>query len=138
MLMIDPTFIDTITLYNHYTDNSDKPKHKWGRIVLKNCYFGKVTGKNSTNLALTDADAYVCRIPKSPFYVELYQGNINTFSLAEGDVIVKGEVSDEISDTAGNRPADIIKRYSGNAFQVKNVSINTHLPFAQHYRASGS
>ena len=135
--MIDSTFIDTITLYNHYTDDSDKPRRKWGRIVLKNCYFGKVTGKNSANLSLTDADAYVCRIPKSSLYVNLYLGKEDTFSLAEGDVIVRGEVLDEISDTAGNRPADIIKKYNGNAFEVKNVSINTHLPFAQHYRASG-
>ena len=136
--MIDPTFTDTITLYNHYADGSDKAKHGWMRTVLRNYYFGTVSAAKSRNLSKDGSDSFVCRIPQSPRFTSLYQGVVGTFTLSPGDIIIKGDVSDEISDTNGNRPADILCKYRGNAFTVQNVSINTHLPFTQHYRASGA
>lgn len=135
--MIDPTFCQTITLYNHYSDDGGKTQHKWLRTVLDNCYFGVVSAAKSGNLSKDGSDSFVCRIPQTPKFKFLYQGVEGTFTLAPGDIIVRGGVADEISDTNGNRPADILHKYKGNAFTIQSVSTNTSLPYAQHYRTSG-
>ena len=133
--MIDPTFVFTITLYNKYQDESKKTC--WKRTVLRNCYFGTVMGEKTNNDTLNTSDTFVCRIPQNSAYIDVFNGENNKFTLKPGDIIIKGAVNDVIADKSGQRPADILNKYRGMAFSVENVSVNTLLPFAKHYRASG-
>ena len=133
--MIDPTFVFTITLYNKYQDKGKKTC--WKRTVLRNCYFGTVMGERLNNDTLNTNDTFVCRIPQNSAYSDVFNGENNKFTLKPGDIIVKGTVNDIIADVSGQRPADILNKYRSMAFSVKNVSVNTLLPFAKHYRASG-
>ena len=136
--MIDPTFNSTITLYNRYTDRSgDKAYTTWHRTVLKECFFKTETVTQLNGNSLSMADSYICRIPEDDRFTEEYMGLEGSFTLKPEDVIVLGEVDDEISDFKGKRIADLLQRYAGRSFTVKSVSINTKLPFARHYRAKG-
>ena len=66
----------------------------------------------------------MCRIPQK-------------LTINPDDVIVKGEVFDVVEDTEGKRIADLVQKYKGQAFYVREVSDNTILPYFPHIRASG-
>ncbi len=132
------TFDSTITLYNRYTDRSGERAYTtWHRTVLHNCFFQTeaVTQLNGTTLSM--ADGYICRIPEDERFTEDYVGKEGSFTLQPEDVIILGEVDEEISDFKGKRVADLLQKYAGRSFTVKSVSINTKLPYARHYRARG-
>lgn len=132
------TFIHTITLYNKYEDRSNGPTVTvWKKTVLNNCYFGAVSGKSLSDTTLSEQNSFVCRIPENNAFTEDYNGADNTFTLRPGDIIVKGDIAEEIADVKGIRASDLLSRYAGKSFVVKSVSINTVIPFDKHYRASG-
>lgn len=132
------TFIHTITLYNKYEDRSNGPTVTvWKKTVLENCYFGAVSGKTLSDTTLSEQNNFVCRIPEYDAFTENYSGADNTFTLQPGDIIVKGNISEEISDVRGLRSSDLLRKYAGKSFIVKCVSINTDIPFDKHYRVSG-
>lgn len=137
--MIDPTFNTTITLFNRYEVKTDNGiKTQWNKTVLENCFFPAVQSTGLSDITLSSSfNNYVCRIPESDKFLADYSGQSGFFTLRPDDIIVRGEVSDVISDTDGQRAADLLNRYNGRAFTVKEVSINTILPDARHYRASG-
>jgi hypothetical protein len=136
--MIDPTFNKTITLYNRYVDKSgDKALTIWHRTVLHDCFFTTEAVTQLSGTSLSIADSYICRIPEDSRYTDDYKGIDGTFTLKPDDVIVCGEVDDNISDFKGSRISDLLQKYAGRSFTVKSVSINTHLPYARHYRAKG-
>lgn len=136
--MIDPAFKFTITLYNKYTHEvNGRNVTEWKRTVLNDCYFGTQTAKQVSGNTLSAADEFICRIPESKAFREDFCAEDGTFTLAPQDIIVKGAVDDEISEVQGQRYTDILNRYRGRAFAVRSVSVNTTLPYAAHYRASG-
>lgn len=136
--MIDPTFQFTVTLYNKYVDKSGgRSVITWKRTVLHECYFGTETIKQLNGNVLQQANSFICRIPQNENYTDNYQGESNKFTLRPDDVIVKGEVFDEVGDTQGNRITDLLQKYKGKCFTMRSVSDNTILPYAPHYRASG-
>lgn len=136
--MINPTFNASITLYNRYVDRSGvKTKTTWHRIVLNDCFFAREAVTDLSSNTLSMADGYICRIPEDKRFTEDYKGEENTFTLCPEDIIVEGQIDDVISDAQGSRVSDLIAKYSGRAFTVKSVSINTKLPVGKHYRAKG-
>ena len=136
--MIAPTFQHTITLYNKCVDKvNNRSVTTWKRTVLNECYFGTETAKQLNGSTLSLASSYICRIPQNEAYTEVYKGESDKFTLKPDDVIVKGEVFDEISDIQGNRMTDLMQKYRGFCFTVRAVSDNTMLSYAPHYRASG-
>ena len=136
--MIDPTFNTTITLFNRYEVKMESGiEIRWNKTVLANCFFSAVQSTGLSDITLKPSYNYVCRIPENDKFLSDYSGQSGFFTLHPDDIIVRGEVSDVISDTDGQRAADIINKYKGEAFTVKEVSINTILPCARHYRASG-
>lgn len=136
--MIDATFIFTITLYNRYTDKSSgRSVIHFKRTVLKNCYFGTETVKQINGNTLSQANNYICRIPQNDAYIDIYNGEEDRFTLKPGDIIVKGEVEEEIQDVQGERVSDLLQKYNGTSFTVRAVSDNTLLADSRHYRASG-
>ena len=136
--MIDLTFNQTITLYNKHIDKSnEKTITVWKRTVLEKCFFNTVTATQLKGETLSMANSFICRIPENSAFTEKYRGEVDRFTLKPEDIIVKGEVLDEIKDVSGQRAADLLGKYKGSCFTVKAVSINTHLPYLKHYRASG-
>lgn len=136
--MINPVFTSTITLYNRFVDRSgDKTKTTWHRIVLDNCFFAREAVTNLTGNTLGMADSYICRIPEDNRFTEVFEGEEGTFSLSPEDIIVEGQIDDVVSDAQGSRVSDLLTKYTGKAFTVKSVSINTKLPVGKHYRAKG-
>ena len=126
MPMINPTFKDTVTVY-HQIKDKDRPITTWKRSVYEECFFGAVDAESLSGNTLSDASTYIVRIP----YEE------KAIDIAKGDVVVKGEVIDEIVDVAGQRINDLLARYKPDAFTVRSVADNTKIPFAAHYKAVG-
>lgn len=136
--MIDNSFKFTITLYNKYVERLDgRNVTKWKRTVLNECYFGTETVKQLNGNVLSQADSFVCRIPQSKAYTDSFKGERDKFTLKPDDIIVKGNITDEIADVQGMRITDLMQKYKGSCFTVRAVSDNTLLEYAPHYRASG-
>ena len=134
----------TITLYNKLEDNTTG-HISWYRHVLKNCFF-KAT-KRSANVGNTQKNSgdYIIRIPQlnnflsAAKWLEITDNSYDKFiTLQGGDLIVLGDVSDEIDEyTPGQRSSDLVNRYAalGSLF-ISSVNINTDLPGA-HYLVRG-
>lgn len=145
--MITPVFKDTVTIYNRhqYTDaQTGKTKIKWFRTVLHNCYYSTKRIEVLNGNILSQADSYSVRIPENKKYRDTAAWKnmpldlINKyFTISTGDVIVKGEISDDIEDTAGKRITDLIEKYKPNCFTVKTFSDNTKIKFGAHYAVGG-
>lgn len=132
------SFVHTVTLYNKLENRSTGlTVISWKRTVLKNCYFGTVLAHTLSDTSLSEQNSFVCRILEDPRFTEDYTGEENSFTLRPGDIIIRGDISDEISDEKGKRPADLLKKYCGRGFMIKAVSINTSLQNGKHYRVSG-
>lgn len=132
-----PTFVHTITLFNKLEDRSGgRTAVSWHKTVLNGCYFGAVRGEKHSGTVLSENDTFICRIPENKGYTAAYKGIPGTFTLAPGDIIVKGCVKENIEDKAGSRAADILNSYK-ESFTVKSFSDNTVLSSEPHYRASG-
>lgn len=128
--MINPTFTDTITLYHQHKELDESTKRiltKWARNVFKECYFGTREAESVTGTTLSLASAYTARIP--------YNGN--EVACAPGDVIVHGEVFDEVEDVSGKRVSDLLAKYKPNAFTVRTVAENTKMLQGAHYKLTG-
>lgn len=120
----------TVTVYNKYNG-------EWYSTMIGGCYFGAVSGDYLTDITVSENHQFVCRIPANTAFTDDYAGASGTFTLYPGDVIVRGAVSDVISDTKGSRMSDLLEKYKGRAFKIKSVSINTAMSTGQHYRAMG-
>ena len=72
-------------------------------------------------------------------WLETYLTNYNgaVLIVMPGDIVVKGEIADMITDTSGQRPADLLNKYQGTAFMVKAVSDNDALLNFPRYHISG-
>ena len=90
----------------------------------------------------------ICRIRKNDAFLEKHEWITkpndemsNYFTLAEGDIIVKGEVDDEIDEyTAGQRSTDLIAKYKKlqGCFEIKQWSNDTGGGRGnEHYFTSG-
>ncbi len=106
----------TITVYNKYED-PDSRQITWHRTVVKNCFWKYTGNKIVVGETTLDTDTTMCRIPLHPAFLEKYEWN-NTqnkskhFTFGPGDILVKGEVTDEINEYAsGSRSSDILTKY---------------------------
>ncbi len=128
--MINPTFKDTITIYHQhrYLDEENKRNvTEWIRTVHKNCYFGTHSAESLNGNVLSLANSYIARIP--------YNGA--HFNIAAGDIVIKGEVMDIISDTQGSRTSDLLNKHKPDSFTVRAVVDNSKIPQAAHYKLAG-
>jgi hypothetical protein len=92
---------------------------RWYRTVVTDCFW-KLDGSMVTVGDVTlDSKSIICRIPKDERFLEkqdwikLPNDEMeNYFTLAQGDIIVKGVCEDEINEyTSGQRSTDILGRY---------------------------
>ena len=104
----------TVTIYNKYEDPQTNLV-RWHRHVVENCFWKYTGDKITINNVVLDTNSIICRIPVNENFLEKYQWiNIpndemsNYFTLGQGDIIVKGEVSDIIDEYhSGNRSSDL-------------------------------
>jgi len=71
--------------------------------VLKECFFKAETATQLNGENLSMANSFICRIPENINFTEQYNGEEDKFTLRPDDIIVKGEVLDEIKDVQGQR-----------------------------------
>lgn len=136
----------TITLYNRYED-SVTGVITWHRTVLSNCFYKETGQKIKIGQVELESDNVTCRIPENNKFKQAYEWMklpndemSSYFTLNTGDIVVKGEVDDEINDyLSGHRSSDFLNKYKYRGiFRIENVGINTGtgrgLP---HYYISG-
>ena len=147
-----PFWDKTVTLYNKYVDSTTQ-KTTWYRTVIENCFWKDVNetyyvgtrGISTTGVKL-ETKQVICRIQEDDRYLakgawDALEYKSEYFTLSQGDIIVLGEVNDEIDDyTSGKRSTDLITKYK--ALQscievdtcVNNVMTGVGLA---HYRVIG-
>ena len=137
----------TVTIYNKVTDKQTQVV-RWYRSVQTDCFW-QLRGDNVTiGNTVLDSKSIVCRIPKSPKFKEKFDWlNIpndekgNYFTLGLDDIVVKGEVEDEIDEyTQGSRSTDLLKKYAGlqGCFKIQQCTNNTGIGRNnEHYLAKG-
>lgn len=129
----------TITIYNRYFDSDRIPHYK--RTVIDKCFFKRednIITNNQQNQTLHRE--YIVRIPENEMYVEWIRWNaypMYGFTIQTDDIVVLGEVYDEIDETVnGKRANDLLNKYKSNAFTVKNYMENLYIN-PKHYYISG-
>lgn len=108
----------TVTVYNKYT-NTQTSLVLWYKTVLTDCFW-KFDGSTIRVGDVTlDSKSILCRIPKSANFLEKQEWiklpndqMENYFTLAQGDIIVKGVCEENIDEyTAGHRSTDLLNKY---------------------------
>ena len=130
-----PSWWDTtITIYNRYEDKQTNLvtwfRHKVGGAFWK--YTGDKVVINNTVL---ETKNIICRIRKDDAFLEKHEWIAipndqmsNYFTLSQGDIIVKGEVADEINEyVSGKRSTDLKKKYKDlqGCLEIQEWSNNT-------------
>lgn len=123
----------TITVYNKYT-NTETQEVGWKRTVLTNCFMTVARELTTINKGASQAyrNIIVCRIPKNSNYVDAYSWSTDVaqtskFTLQDGDIIVKGKITDEIDEyTKGSRATDLVDKYKAKGvFRIGMMQDNS-------------
>lgn len=135
----------TITVFNKYEDPATR-QITWHKAVIKNCFWKNTGNKIVLGETALDTDTTICRIPLNTAFLERYDWN-NTqdksmhFTLGAGDIIIKGEVADEINEYAsGYRSSDILTKYKKlqGCMVIDKCAVNTGLGRGlEHYYVRG-
>lgn len=122
----------TITVFNKYEDPTSR-QITWYKTVLTDCFWKNTGNKIVVGETTLDTNATLCRIPLHPAFLEKYEWN-NTqnksehFTLSAGDILVRGEVTDEIDEYASDcRSSDILTKYKKlqGCMVIEQCAINT-------------
>ena len=137
----------TVTVYNRIEDPQTRVV-TWHRTVIHDCFWKNVEEKFVSNGTVVSANATICRIPKQDNYLDRYlweQRDVdvsNYFTLSSGDIVVKGEVDDEIDEyTSGKRSTNFITKHKKlqGCTLISSVSINVDGGRgAEHYLVKGN
>ena len=147
-----PWWDKTITIYNKLIDPTTQ-RVRWYKTTVENCFwkaqnilFAMGRYGVSTLGVVTENKEIICRIPQNDRYVDKriwkdLDNRDDYFTLANGDIIVLGEVDDVIDEyTPGQRSTDLITKYKEFdecleiETYVNNVQTGVDLP---HYRITG-
>ena len=137
----------TITVYNKFTDPQTNIV-RWYRHVVHNAFWQNAGSEINIGSVVLKTDNIICRIRKDDSFLEKYlwikkpnDEMHNYFTLGVGDIIVKGEVDDEIDEyTAGMRSTDLKKKYKDlqGCMEIRIWSNNTGGGRGnEHYFTSG-
>lgn len=123
----------TLTVYNKFEDSTTRVV-SWHRTVLYNCFWKHSQNKLSLGETVLETDFIICRIPQNSKFLEKYQWitipndeKDNYFTLAVGDIIVRGEVEENINEyVSGKRSTDFLAKYKAlqGAIEIEEVEIN--------------
>ena len=95
--------------------------------VLNGCFYGLSRRAIANGNAVTYVTETVVRVPESKDYLEpaafyALPDKTGYFTLAPGDVIVRGAVDDGIPANKSDR--DILQKYKGQSFRVASAKNN--------------
>ena len=124
----------TVTIYNRYEDPQTQLV-TWYRHVVEGCFWKYTGNKVVVGNTLLETKDIICRLRKNDKFLDkvdwIKQPNDkmpNFFTLSQGDIIVKGEVDDEINEYAsGKRSTDLKKKYKAlrGCLEVQEWQDNT-------------
>ena len=108
----------TVTIYNKYEDPQTQVV-TWYRHVVDGAFWQYSGNKVSIGNTVLETKDIICRIRKDDSFLDIGEWfNLpndqmsSYFTLHQGDIIVKGAVSDEIDEyTTGTRSSDLKKKY---------------------------
>lgn len=137
----------TVTIYNKFEDPQTQVV-KWYRTVVNGAFWKYVGEKLTIGQTVLETNSIVCRIRKDSRFLEKYQWvqqpndkMSNYFTLGKGDIIVKGEVSDEINEYQnGKRSTDFLAKYKElqGCMSIEEFANNTGAGRCnEHYLARG-
>lgn len=137
----------TITVYNKFTDPQTKIV-RWYKTVVEGVFWKYVGDKINIGRTVLETNNTICRIKKDSRFLEkhlwLQQPNdrmSDYFTLGVGDILVKGEVDDEIDEyQAGKRSNDLLAKYKElqGCISIQEVAINVGNGRAlEHYYVKG-
>ena len=135
---------ETVTLYNRLriVGEDGRAQEAWRRRVLHGCSWVRAHERVRDDGVVRYAASTVCRIPASPDYLSPGEWDEKgapegTFTLAAGDILVRGAVEDEITEDFS--AAALLKKYErGGAMVVQSAKENTALSGLAHYVARSS
>ncbi len=119
MIMGYPIWWDTaITIYNQFKDPQTKVV-RWYKTVLSGCFWKYTGNKVTVGQVELETNTTICRIPKNDKFLDRYMWEAlpndqmsDFFTISPGDIIIKGEVDDEIDEMEkGQRSTDVISKY---------------------------
>jgi len=137
-----PFGTETVTLYNRREtkDANGRTLVSWVRTALSGCSWVRRTERVRDGTAVTSTEIIVCRIPESNAYRapevwDALTNPIGLFTLAPGDIIVHGTVTDTITTSAA-----LVDKYKRQGVMtVASVADNTRVLFrTRHYVARGA
>ena len=130
-----PSWWDTtITIYNRYEDKQTNLV-TWFRHKVDGAFWKYTGDKVVINNTVLETKNIICRIRKDDAFLEKHEWIAipndqmsNYFTLSQGDIIVKGEVADEINEyVSGKRSTDLKKKYKDlqGCLEIQEWSNNT-------------
>mgnify|MGYP006920942980 FL=1 len=125
--MSNAIFTDTVTLFNHY-------KGEWFKTVLPGVQWkDKITRTVDSDGKITITPEVNLTVPVRAGYVEskVFTGEGFTFGTGNLDVIVLGEISDEITQ---DFTVTHLKRKYDHAATIYGVSDNTLRAMLRHWK----
>ena len=137
----------TVTIYNKFVDPQTQVV-KWYRHVVHKTFWKNDGQQIIIGKTVLKSDEIICRIRVDSAFLEKHEWvkkpndeMSNYFTLSEGDIIVRGEVDDEIDEyTSGMRSTDLLKKYKAlqGCMEIRVWSNNTGGGRGnEHYFASG-
>ena len=137
----------TVTIYNKFTDPTTQVV-RWFKTVIEGTFWKYVGEKVTVGKTVLETNTIICRIRKDDRFLPKYEWVAmpndkmkNYFTIGKGDLIIKGEVEDEINEyQQGHRSNDILAKYKElqGCMSVEEVAINVGEGRCnEHYLAKG-
>lgn len=124
----------TITVYNKFEDPQTQLV-TWYRQVIDGCFWKYSGNKVVVGNTVLETKDIICRIRIDNRFLEKHEWIAipndrmsNYFTLSQGDIIVKGEVDDEINEyQSGQRSSDLKTKYKSlqGCLEIQEWSNNT-------------
>lgn len=125
---------ETITVYNKYTDPVSK-LITWYRHVVTGAFWKNVGNSIVIDNVIIDTNSIICRFRKDEQFLPKHEWlklpndeMSEYFTLGRGDILVRGEVEDEIQEyTNGYKSTDLVKKYKElqGCMTIEEMTINT-------------
>ncbi len=131
---MNENFNRAITLYNLFISPDGDV---WKRTVLQNCFARVEIIKSVSGNEISAASSFTVRIPASESYLPYENwaaANCVGWTLRAGDIVVMGEVRDEI--TPEKNAAKLLAKYKDSAFKIRAFTDNSRYT-QPHYKVAG-
>ena len=124
----------TLTIYNKFED-AQTHIVRWYRTKVDGAFWKYAGNRITVGKTVLETDDTICRIRKDSRFLPKHEWIAKPndvmnkfFTLGIDDIIIKGEVDDEIDEyTSGHRATDIEKKYKNlqGCIRIKETAINT-------------